>query len=328
MDNFIDSVDITNFKSIRRAGIEDCRRINLFIGRPNVGKSNLLEALSLFSIPYMQYNENPLLKQFVRAETDSELFFDGNMDTPISIDTPLYSLVIEKEHKGIMVNITDKRKCGEKEKIYMEELKSNQVYFHLDDIPFKAYHFPEEFRKKNKLENFLLPPEGDNLMDALRLLSGIKGELSAILNSYGLGYVFDMNSREIKIMRQKKTSEIFLIPFNSIADSLKRLIFYKTAIESNKNSILIFEEPEAHSYPPYISNITQSIIASETNQFFLTTHSPYVVNDLLECNTNELSIYLVDLKNGETIVKRVSDNQMQEIYDSGADLFFNTETFI
>jgi AAA15 family ATPase/GTPase len=328
MDNFIDSVDITNFKSIRSAGIEDCLRINLFIGRPNVGKSNLLEALSLFSIPYMKYNENPLLKQFVRAETDSELFFDGNMDTPISIDTPLYSLAIEKEHKGIMVSITDKRKRGEKEKIYLENLKSDQVYSHLDDMPFKAYHFPEEFGKKNKLENFLLPPEGDNLMDALRLLSGIKEELSAILNSYGLGYVFDMNSREIKIMSQKKTSEIFLIPFNSIADSLKRLIFYKTAIESNKNSILIFEEPEAHSYPPYISNITQSIIASETNQFFLTTHSPYVVNDLLECNTNELSIYLVDLKNGETIVKRVSDNQMQEIYDSGADLFFNTETFI
>ena len=67
-------------------------------------------------------------------------------------------------------------------------------------------------------------------------------------------------------MKEKGAGEIFLIPFHSIADTLQRMIFYKAAIESNQNSVLIFEEPEAHSYPPYISKITQEIINSEQNQ--------------------------------------------------------------
>src|SRR6185436_19575159 len=35
---------------IRHQRIEDCRRVNVFIGYPNTGKSKILEALSLFEI--------------------------------------------------------------------------------------------------------------------------------------------------------------------------------------------------------------------------------------------------------------------------------------
>jgi len=40
---------VENFKSIRRLELE-CRRVNVFIGEPNSGKSNLLEALGLLSL--------------------------------------------------------------------------------------------------------------------------------------------------------------------------------------------------------------------------------------------------------------------------------------
>ncbi len=40
----IEKLAIKNFKSIKELDI-DCRRINLFIGEPNTGKSNILEAL-------------------------------------------------------------------------------------------------------------------------------------------------------------------------------------------------------------------------------------------------------------------------------------------
>ena len=115
-------------------------------------------------------------------------------------------------------------------------------------------------------------------------------------------------------------------PFHSIADTLQRMIFYKAAIESNSESALVFEEPEAHSYPPFISKVTQDIIQSDRNQFFITTHSPYVVNDFLELPSDKLAIYLVDFKNGETFVKRAIDTEVQEMYEYGIDLFFNTET--
>lgn len=108
-------------------------------------------------------------------------------------------------------------------------------------------------------------------MNIVSMMPKLKEELRTIFNDYGLKYVFDTNSQEIKVMKEKKPGEIFLIPFHSIADTLQRMIFYKAAIESNSESALVFEEPEAHSYPPFISKVTQDIIQSDRNQFFITT---------------------------------------------------------
>ena len=138
-------------------------------------------------------------------------------------------------------------------------------------------------------------------MNIVSMMPKLKEELRTIFNDYGLKYVFDTNSQQ-------------------------RMIFYKAAIESNSESALVFEEPEAHSYPPFISKVTQDIIQSDRNQFFITTHSPYVVNDFLELPSDKLAIYLVDFRNGETFVKRASDTEVQEMYEYGIDLFFNTET--
>lgn len=79
MEDFINYILISNFKSINTCEIYDCNRINLFIGRPNVGKSNLLEALSSFSIPYLSENTPKKLSNLIRIENEAELFYDGNI---------------------------------------------------------------------------------------------------------------------------------------------------------------------------------------------------------------------------------------------------------
>jgi AAA15 family ATPase/GTPase len=67
MENLMKYVNIHNFKSISDLELEDCRRINLFIGYPNVGKSNVLEALSLFSLTYLNEGEN--INRFIRGNS-------------------------------------------------------------------------------------------------------------------------------------------------------------------------------------------------------------------------------------------------------------------
>ena len=118
-------------------------------------------------------------------------------------------------------------------------------------------------------------------------------------------------------------------PYSSIADTLQRVIFFKTAIASNQNSILLFEEPEAHCFPPYIAQITQEVINAETNQFFIATHSPYVLNDFMEDEETraELAIFMADFKDGQTVVYRLSDKELNEVYNYGIDVFFNYERF-
>lgn len=330
MGTIVNHINISNFKSIKNVALEDCKRINVFIGKPNVGKSNLLEALSLFCLPYIKFGKKKTIQQFIRVENDAELFFDGNIEHPISVTTDKINVEVRVENEGLLYSLDYKNKEIPNLTLAFSHLtltgKKNIDLSLLN--PFKSYFYSDSFEKDKSALNYLLPPSGTNLMNVVTQLTGLKKELTILFQEYGLKYVFDTSSREIKVLKEKKPGEIFLIPFHSIADSLQRMFFYKAAIQSNTGSVLIFEEPETHSYPPFVSKITREIIESRDNQFFITTHSPYVVNDFLELPSGELSIYFIDFKEGETIVKRATENDIQEIYEYGADLFFNTETFL
>lgn len=51
------------------------------------------------------------------------------------------------------------------------------------------------------------------------------------------------------------------------------------------------------------------------------------MNEFLEDTSLDVAIHIVDYKEGKTIVKILSDREMEEIYEYGIDLFFNTEAF-
>ena len=61
----ISTLEIRNFKSIKQLKL-DCKRINILIGEPNTGKSNILEALGIFSFG-CYYSYSPF-ENFVRFE--------------------------------------------------------------------------------------------------------------------------------------------------------------------------------------------------------------------------------------------------------------------
>lgn len=70
----LDNLTISNFKSIKHLEINDFNRFNLFIGYPNAGKSNILEAISLLDLPKNAFN----LHDYVRFKDFSDLFYEGN----------------------------------------------------------------------------------------------------------------------------------------------------------------------------------------------------------------------------------------------------------
>lgn len=72
----IENIEISNFKSIKNLSLK-CRKINLFIGKPNVGKSNILESLTLFG--------NINAKE-VRYESARNFFYDQDIENYIQIN--------------------------------------------------------------------------------------------------------------------------------------------------------------------------------------------------------------------------------------------------
>ncbi|EGW20795.1 AAA family ATPase [Methylobacter tundripaludum] len=346
MSTFFNSVHITNFKSLKDVTLSDCRRINLLIGKPNVGKSNILEALGLFGVGYSRLNKNKKLTQFVRFNNIRELFFDGDTTQPIVIELnnndrgsnvpscrvdyqaskqrDLFgSFVLNNEQLLITLLFSDGKhsKLTVNSKLNIDITELGGLY----DI--KQYKFIHNSALENLNIPYLIPPFGTNLLNVIQEYKQLQKELRDIFSEYNLKLVIDTGNHELRIQKEIKDGLVFSLPYDSIADTLQRIIFFKAAIASNEDSILLFEEPEAHCFPPYITHIAKEIISSETNQFFIATHSPYILDTFLENRRDDLAIFMADFKDGQTVIKRLTDGELNDVYEYGLDLFFNSELF-
>lgn len=328
MPNFIQHISIRNFKSIRNCDLKDCSRINLFIGRPNVGKSNILEAIGLFSIPYLRESTSKKLSNLIRVENETELFYNGTIEKDALIKTDTSECRLEYNPKtGLQAFINfegnsyiyeiDARlnvKSDPRNKSFEPSIKK---YTYRHDVSFKKSH-----------AKYLIPPFGFNLLSIIENYEDLKSQVINLFKDYGLEIAFDKSSQTIKVIQSEDKSGIFLIPYNSIADTLQRIIFYKAAIVSNTNSTLLFEEPEAHSFPPYMTHLTQEMMYRKDNQYFVATHSPFILNDLLENSREEISVFNTNYNRHQTEVRRLTESELTDVYQNGVDLFTNNESYI
>ncbi len=70
---------IKRFKSIKQITL-NCKRINIFIGKPDTGKSNILEVIGF--LRHFYYGD---LSRFVRLSSMLDLFYYRNTSKPIEI---------------------------------------------------------------------------------------------------------------------------------------------------------------------------------------------------------------------------------------------------
>lgn len=91
---------------------------------------------------------------------------------------------------------------------------------------------------------------------------------------------------------------------------------------------IFLEEPENNLFPPTQAGLTRWLMdmanGERANSFFIATHSPYVLGELLRKRT-PMGLFFIYEKEGATIVKTATEEDMQNIYDYGVDAFFNIE---
>lgn len=130
---------------------------------------------------------------------------------------------------------------------------------------------------------------------------------------------------------QKQLEDILVaFPYPLVSETLQRLVFYLTAIHSNKNSVLAFEEPEAHAFPYYTKYLAEIIVFNKNNnQYFISTHNPYFLASILEkAPKREVAIFVTHMKDYQTKVKLLSQKDIQDIWKRGIDAFFNIDRFL
>lgn len=337
------NLKIKNFKSIKQLDLQ-CKRLNLFIGEPNTGKSNILESIGIFSLGYEHD-----IKKLVRLENMTNLFFDSDINEPIEIKLDgRYYLIkfinnsfsflagkpVEMPQKQLE-ELPDQEKLlyllekqmGEHE-IARFDYSGKLSSMSIQETPYKFYKFEVLNSFPNDTATFLEPPNGNNLLSILNTNKKLRKEVSEIFSDYGFRLVLKPQEKKIEIL--KEVDDIMIShPYSMVSDTLQRVIFYLVAIETNKDSVLIFEEPESHAFPFYTKFLAEKIALDETNQYFIATHNPYLLLPIIEKAPKEdIGVFITYFENYQTKVKALSEKELSQVIDLDASIFFNLDKFL
>ena len=324
----IDRLRIRHFKSIRELDM-DCSKVNVFIGEPNTGKSNILEVLGLLS--WYSFSKKNDLKSYVRFNYIQNLFFDD--DT--SNDIELYLFVDNEE---IRLNL---------------HFENNVLEFHISDpdenTPFHLginaniqyinpiikrkeigrvlyYHFLKQKKFNSPQSSFVNPPHGDNFFSVVNSNKKHKEILDSFFEKYGYKVVKKPQDMTFDLLKLSDDN-LISYPYNLTSETLQRIVFYSICIESAKNSTLVFEEPESHAFPYYTKYLGEKIGRDPTNQYFIATHNPYLLNSIIEKTPKDsIRIFLTYYDNYETKVKQLSSDEVEEVLTY--DPFLNLDHFL
>jgi len=320
----IKTLQIENFKSIKHLKL-DCKRINIFIGEPNTGKSNILEVLGFISSLY--HSQTP--RRFVRFENMRDIFYDHVLENKVGIRFNGKALEVTFKDGNFQVNYSDGK--ANPYDIYAYDYSGNarMASHNADFSASKFYRFAIREDYPDQRSEFLHPPDGDNLLAVILARKELRTLLKQIFEHFGLSLVLEPREGKIKVQKQLE-DVIIAFSYPLASETLQRLVFYITAIHSNNNSILAFEEPEAHAFPYYTKYLAEIIALNKNdNQYFMSTHNPHFLLSILEKTPKrEAAVFLTYLKNYQTKVKSLTTSDIEEILEKGTDVFFDIERFL
>ena len=134
------------------------------------------------------------------------------------------------------------------------------------------------------------------------------GQESVVIHIEGRDFVF----------RDHKNAQSFVRSF-------ERFIY-------TDHSEIFLEEPECNLFPSTQAQLVNWIVdmcndKRHRNSFFIATHSPYILNYLLQENLSDFRLFLTIKDTDGFVVRSASEEDIQEIYDNGSDAFFNLDVW-
>ena len=342
-----DHLEIRNFKSVEHVDL-NCRRVNVLIGKPNTGKSNILESLGLIS--YVGHSSRGgSLDSFVRCDDLSNLFHGGLHGRSIEIalhrSRPLGGELRIQERVGLVLGYVNGRfKGGVGEEGLIRErgtepirtpvepnayaimgngltLSVSQGAEALGIVPTcKFYRFAPLSTFPVKAGGFLSPPSGANVLSLLLRDNDLANEVNALFSEGGLKLGLNAEENRIEVLTEYSNSS-FSHPYHLTSEHLQRLVFHIAALRTNSDSLVVLEDPECYPYSSQSEGLAESIALDDRgNQFFVSTHSPQFLKSLVEKTSPEdIAVFMTNCYDYRTRVTQVPQHDLA-VLTHGTDL--------
>jgi predicted ATP-dependent endonuclease of OLD family len=181
------------------------------------------------------------------------------------------------------------------------------LYVHLVNITSKKYREREDNSVKHKSEI-------DNLVDLL-----------VDFYAKNLGEALIKNPKYGTI-NQETGLEKEYIPNPEMREWLIERLFNISKIHHCE---VFLEEPEENLFPPTQQILMKSLLKfvnlEKGNTLFISTHSPYILDILLERETYDFGLFYIQSTENGSVVKTATEADVQDMFEGGVDAFFNIE---
>ena len=315
-DNFIENIDITNYKIFKTFNAEGFKRVNLIGGYNNIGKTAFLEACylnlqagtvknfisSLTSIEYMRQNINMLTKCAIQRglhHKDLVELFEHTHGFTIktNIRKSSYNISDVDGVKKYILTIDDSDKEILSHELNIENSKLSMIKF-IDNFGASDVELQDMYKSIQLLEK--------------------EDELDKYINEFDdqvVSFKFIGNVPKCKL----KNDDEFYSLTSSFGDGLKSYISIICALYSAKNGVLFIDEIDNGIHYCHFNNIWRIIfkISKAVNcQVFAVSHSHEMIESFNRIQ-NEIqdkdTIYFElarDKKNNTIIMSDIQQNQL------------------
>lgn len=181
------------------------------------------------------------------------------------------------------------------------------LYIHLVNINSKKYREREDnsVKHKSEMENL-----ADLLVDYYENNIG-----KAFIKNPKYGAINQDTNLEKKIITNPEMTEWLVKNFLNISKIHHCEVF--------------LEEPEENLFPPtqqiLMKTLLNQIKQQNGNTLFVSTHSPYILDVLLEREQYDFGLFYIRSAENGSEVKTATEADVQDMFEGGVDAFFNIE---
>ncbi|MBK9274962.1 MAG: AAA family ATPase [Flavobacteriales bacterium] len=326
----IKKVHIRNFKTLKDLAFP-CTRMNVFIGDTSTGKSNILEALTFFSRGAL--NGNKFDQRLIRYEKPEDLFAMHDLSEPVVVDIGALRMELGYSMGTFHLGFSELKRPGTKLKPLPGSTMDGfgnlparsplqfrtpvRRYEYVADAPFGPNMFKE-----------LEPPYGSNLPGLLAANKPLRTDINNLLAPTGMRLKVNLTDTTLMVVRTVDEDVEEQLPYRIVSDTLKRYLFLYTILATHKGYTLLLDEPEQNAFPFYVKHTGEMMGFDKDNQYFVTTHNPYLFRSIVEKTPmKELSVLITHIgPDGYTRLKRLTPTELGQLLDM--DVFFNLDRFV
>lgn len=183
-----------------------------------------------------------------------------------------------------------------------------------------AQSISEQFLQKGYSIHFIKSEREENTktIETLKENTDIKEKIESVLSSmFGktIKFIEDIDQTLIPIVENKAWNVEYMLE-DVECHGLKEIISLLVNLYSNKNDVLIFDEPELHLHPQlqifFMNQIRKEAQSNPKRIFFIISHSPFFIDlrfpedliGVIVCHTNKIPTHIEELSPEDDILFR------------------------